>query len=84
MTSTSDMPTYEEAIARLEGIVRKLQDGKTDLETALSQYEEGVRLLRHCHGLLEGAQRRIETLRSLDANGMPVTSVVEEHEVRTQ
>lgn len=61
--------TFEDALERLETIVRRLDDGKTDLETALSDYEEGVALLRHCHALLQNAQRRIEVLRGVDAEG---------------
>ena len=64
--------TFEESITRLEEIMKQLEGDKVDLATALSQYEEGVRLLRNCHGMLESAQQRIEVLRGVNANGDPI------------
>lgn len=66
-------PTFEQALARLEQIVLQLEDGRADLGSALAGYEEGIRLLRQCHGLLERAERRIEILSGVDAEGRPVT-----------
>lgn len=66
-------PTFEQALVRLEAIVQQLEDGRTDLASSLAGYEEGVRLLRQCHGLLEKAERRIEILSGVDAQGNAVT-----------
>lgn len=66
-------PTFEQSLARLEQIVQQLEDGRTDLGSSLAAYEEGVKLLRQCHGLLERAERRIEILSGVDAQGRPVT-----------
>ena len=52
----------EAAIAELEGIVKKLEDGDLTLEQSLELYERGVRLSRYCHARLEEAERRIEVL----------------------
>jgi len=72
--SDSDLAqlTLEEALSRLEAIVRRLEEGQPSLDESLTQYEEGVRLLRHCYQLLEKAERRIELLAGLDAQGNPV------------
>ena len=71
--SESESPLkFEEALARLEGIVRALEDGEIGLDDALAQYEQGVKLLRQCHDLLQHAERRIELLSGLDADGNPV------------
>ena len=53
---------FEAAIAELEGIVKKLEEGDLPLETSLSLYERGVQLSRFCHTRLEEAERRIEVL----------------------
>ena len=53
---------FEAAIAELEGIVKKLEDGDLPLETSLQLYERGVQLSRFCHSRLEDAERRIEIL----------------------
>src|SRR5262245_60095355 len=69
----NDFPaTFEQSLARLEQIVQQLEDGRTDLAASLAAYEEGVKLLRQCHGLLERAERRIELLSGVDAEGRPV------------
>ena len=75
--------TFEESLVRLEEIVKRLDDGKTDLDAALAYYEEGVGLLKRCHGMLESAQRKIEVLRGMDEDGTPRTETVTENEFRT-
>jgi exodeoxyribonuclease VII small subunit len=58
----SNEPTFEEALQRLESIVNRLEEGDRELETALADFEEGVKLTRRCAGQLEDAERRIEVL----------------------
>ncbi|HEV8315855.1 MAG TPA: exodeoxyribonuclease VII small subunit [Vicinamibacterales bacterium] len=53
---------FETAIAELETIVRKLEEGDLPLETSLQLYERGVHLSRFCHARLEEAEHRIEIL----------------------
>ena len=59
-------------MASLEEIVRALEEDELSLNKALGRYEEGVRLLRQCYGLLEGAERRIELISGIDAEGNPI------------
>jgi exodeoxyribonuclease VII small subunit len=51
---------FEAAIAELETIVRKLEEGDLALEKSLELYERGVQLSRFCHSRLEEAEKRIE------------------------
>jgi exodeoxyribonuclease VII small subunit len=53
---------FEDALARLETIVDRLEQGELELEQALAAFEEGVALTRRCAGQLEDAERRIEVL----------------------
>ena len=53
---------FEAAIAELESIVKKLEEGELPLEVSLQHYERGVALSRYCHAQLEEAERRIEIL----------------------
>jgi exodeoxyribonuclease VII small subunit len=53
---------FETAIAELETIVKKLEEGDLPLETSLELYERGVQLSRFCHSRLEAAERRVEVL----------------------
>jgi exodeoxyribonuclease VII small subunit len=56
----STIKDFEAAIAELETIVKKLEDGDLALEASLELYERGVQLARFCHARLEDAERRIE------------------------
>ena len=58
----STIKDFEAAIAELETIVKKLEEGDLALETSLQLYERGVHLSRFCHAQLEEAERRIEIL----------------------
>ena len=53
---------FETAIAELETIVKKLEEGDFALEASLQLYERGVHLSRFCHARLEEAEKRIEIL----------------------
>jgi exodeoxyribonuclease VII small subunit len=70
--SPPDNLTFEQALARLEEIVRDLEDGQTGLEEALARYEMGVSLLKRCYGQLREAEQRILHLTGLDAEGKPI------------
>ena len=61
MTHTS-IKDFEAAIAELEGIVKKLEEGDLPLEHSMQLYERGVQLSRFCHARLEEAERRVEIL----------------------
>jgi exodeoxyribonuclease VII small subunit len=62
MAEESSIKDFEAAIAELEGIVKKLEEGDLSLEQSLVLYERGVQLSRFCHARLEEAERRIEIL----------------------
>jgi exodeoxyribonuclease VII small subunit len=53
---------FEAAIAELEAVVKKLEEGDLALEKSLELYERGVQLSRFCHARIEEAERRIEIL----------------------
>ncbi len=67
----SDWP-FEDALKRLEELVRRLEQGNVPLEQSLAEYAEAVELLRVCQGKLDSAQSRIEVLSGFNANGEPI------------
>ena len=67
-----DVPTFEQALADLERIIRELEDGKIGLEESLARYEQGVALLRRCHDQLRKVEQRIVELTGKDEAGNPV------------
>lgn len=60
--------TYEAAVARLEEIVRKLEQSREGigLEESMKLYEEGVSLVRRCYRELETAEQRVKVLQQTD------------------
>jgi len=62
-TADTTIKDFEAAIAELESIVKKLEEGgDLALEESLRLYERGVTLSKFCHARLEDAERRIEVL----------------------
>ena len=53
---------FESAIAELDGIVKRMEEGDLTLEKSMELYERGLQLSRFCHSTLEAAERRIEIL----------------------
>jgi exodeoxyribonuclease VII small subunit len=69
----ASQPSFEQSLKRLEEIVHLLEEGDLGLNEALERYEEGVVLLRQSYDLLQRAERKIELLSGVDAEGNPVT-----------
>ena len=61
--------TFEDAIKRLSEIVQKLEKGDLPLEDSLTLFEEGVRLSRLSQERLDAAQKKVEELLAVDAQG---------------
>ncbi|NLL49570.1 MAG: exodeoxyribonuclease VII small subunit [Firmicutes bacterium] len=66
---------FEDALARLEEIVRSLEQGEALLDEALVLFEEGVKLARFCNEQLDQAEAKIEMMLS---NGQIETFEVNE------
>ena len=62
--------SFEDALARLEEIVRLLEKGEAPLDQSIELYQEGDRLKRHCEARLKSAQARIERI-ALGPDGQP-------------
>ena len=54
--------SYEQALARLELIIRALENDKIPLEDSLKYYEEGVVIVRRLSAELDEAERKIKIL----------------------
>ena len=62
-----DVP-FEKALAELEQIVEKLEQGEVPLDASLKLYEKGVKAYRLCRKILDRAEKRIQVL-VRDADG---------------
>jgi exodeoxyribonuclease VII small subunit len=73
--SPGDTPaSFEQAIKRLSEIVTTLEDGDLSLEDSLRLFEEGVTLSRVSQERLDNAQKKVEQLLGVDAEGRPRTA----------
>lgn len=61
-TSRKRTPDLEKSLVELEGIVQQLEEGDIPLETALKQFEKGVKLSRECQTALRAAEQRVKVL----------------------
>ena len=53
---------FEDALAELEQIVRRLEGGQVKLDEAITSYERGAQLKRHCERKLNEAQQRVDRI----------------------
>ncbi|HEY9180850.1 MAG TPA: exodeoxyribonuclease VII small subunit [Candidatus Baltobacteraceae bacterium] len=51
---------FEQKIARLEAIVKELENGSVELDRAVALFKEGKSLAGECETLLKGAQQQID------------------------
>jgi exodeoxyribonuclease VII small subunit len=67
-------PNFETDLHHLERIVDDLERGEPELAEALAKYEQGVRLLARCQGVLDQAERSVALLTGVDTAGNPILS----------
>jgi exodeoxyribonuclease VII small subunit len=69
---------FEDALEKLEEIVKRMEAGEMTLEESLKAFEEGIKLARFCAKKLDEADRRVELL--LRQEGELVTKPFAEEE----
>ena len=62
MSDTSGEQSFEQALAELEKIVKRMEAGELSLEQALAAHKRGLELARFCQGRLEVAQQQVKVL----------------------
>ena len=62
--------SFEEAMKKLEAVVRDLESGNVELEKSIALYEEGARLKAHCEKKLKAAEEKVAKI-TLDTEGRP-------------
>ena len=70
---------FETRLAELEEIIARLESGETPLEESLVLFEKGSGILRELTGILEEAERKVETL-TRDVSGELAVQPFEEEE----
>lgn len=62
MSEERKPPDFEQALAALEALVERMEDGELSLEDSLAAFEQGVRLTQECQQALASAQQRVQML----------------------
>jgi exodeoxyribonuclease VII small subunit len=70
--SANGAASFESALSRLSDIVERLEGGELPLEESLKLFEEGVRMARTAEARLDAAEKRVEELLGIDADGNPI------------
>ncbi len=66
--------SFEEAMKKLEAVVRDLESGNVELEKSIALYEEGARLKAHCEKKLKEAEEKVARI-TLGPDGAPTGTV---------
>ena len=64
---------FETALAELESLVERMEQGETKLEDALQDFERGIALTRACRQSLADAEQKVQILLDQDAEAEPET-----------
>jgi exodeoxyribonuclease VII small subunit len=56
------LPDFENALSELERIVGTMETGQLSLDDALTSYQRGMSLLRHCQETLGSAEEKIRII----------------------
>ena len=72
---SSEAIAFEEAVKKLEKIVEEMEGGELPLESMLSRFEEGTRLVKVCQSKLEEAELKIQKLEKNSAGEISVKPV---------
>jgi exodeoxyribonuclease VII small subunit len=61
MSKASELD-FEKALAELEKIVARMEDGELSLEQSLASHKRGLELAKFCQQKLEAAQQQVKVL----------------------
>ena len=67
--------SFEEALAALEEIVKKIDTGQENLADAVDSFERGVILKNHCEKMLKEAKLKIEKITKTESGETITTEV---------
>jgi exodeoxyribonuclease VII small subunit len=67
--------SFEQAMAKLQEIVSKLEKGEESLESAISMYQYGNKLKLHCERMLSDAKVKVEKITKVTDGKVETTSL---------
>jgi len=58
--------SFEEALSTLEKIIQQMESGDAPLDSLVTHYENGVRMLKICRSKLNSAELKINEVKEID------------------
>ena len=55
---------FEDAMERLNEIVKTLEGGTSSLDDSISLFEEGMKISKYCSDLLKNAEQKVKIIQS--------------------
>lgn len=68
MSEVKNEMSFEQALARLEQIVKMLEGGNVPLEDLIKLFDEGTSLVKLCTARLDTAEEKVKLLQVKDGN----------------
>lgn len=59
MEKKKKLPTLEENLKQLEGMIEKLEDKEIGLEESFALYEQGMKLLKQCNDQIDRVEKKV-------------------------
>ena len=59
-SGANDDLSFEEALSNLEEIIQRMESGEAPLESLVTHYQTGVKMLKLCREKIEGAEMKIK------------------------
>lgn len=69
---------FEEAIEKLESIIKRMESEQIPLEELLKDYEEGTKLLKLCRDRIDGARQKVDKINKELTNGSVILESLDE------
>ena len=68
MTTLHTSVDFEKTLSELSELVKQMETGQLPLETALTQFERGIKLIRQAQTTLANAEQRVQQLTETQTN----------------
>ncbi|WKB36997.1 exodeoxyribonuclease VII small subunit [Terrilactibacillus sp. S3-3] len=78
--ASKEILTFEDAMAKLELIVKQLEENNVPLEKAIDLFQEGMDLSKYCHDKLQKVEEKMDRLIDKEGHNRPFSIQEDETE----
>jgi exodeoxyribonuclease VII small subunit len=58
--------SFEQALTNLEEIIQRMESGEAPLDSLVTNYQNGIKMLKFCRGKIEAAELKIKEVQEKD------------------